>query len=401
VTRWRLILPALLAAAAGCGNRSTQAENASPAAAPSSARTEVVLDAAAQKQAGLAIEEVRPRAIPETLAATGRITLDESRTWRIGASTEGRVVRILAQVGDRVGQGQALALLYSPQVHDGRAEYRRAVSELARVETAESYALRSRDRARRLHDLKAASLEQVEHAEADLRNAQAAVQQAATEVERRRAHLVEFLNVPAEASSTAQGSDADLVPIRSPAAGILLERRVTTGTVVASSGELFVVADLDTLWMIASVPEENLSRLRSGTPVLVSVQAHPGRRFRGAIQRLGEQLDTQTRTLQVRVELPNPDGLLKPEMYAMADLETGGSRPGIFLPQSAVQEIHGVSCVFVSKDANRFEARPVQTARVAGSSVEIAEGIRAGERVVVRGAFVLKSEILKASLAEE
>lgn len=392
--------------AAGCSREKPPAPKAAAEQAGTATATrEVVLNLAAQKEAGVETETIRLRSVPEVLRANGRITANEDRTWRVGAVTEGRIVKVFVNVGDEVREGQILARMHSHVIHESRAEYRRAVAELARLRTVETYARRARDRAKRLFELKAASLEQVEHSETELRNAQTAVANAEVELDRTRRHLVEFLEIPADEKeyhgSGAPQGDEDLIPVKAPAAGTVLARNVTAGTVVGTSGDLFVISDLSTLWMIASVSEEHLAKLRAGMPVRVSVQAYADRVFPGRIARLGEELDPTTRTLKVRVDLANRDGRLKPEMYATAEIELGGTTSALFIPQTAPQEIDGRMMVFVRKGQDRFEARPVRVARTVQGSLELAGGIEPGEAVVTKGSFLLKSQLLRASMAEE
>jgi cobalt-zinc-cadmium efflux system membrane fusion protein len=372
---------------------------------PAASDREVVLDREAQRQVGLEVRTVEIRSLPQVLRATGRVALNENATWRVGAVTEGRVVTVAANPGDRVAEGQVLARMHSHEIHESRANYRKAVAELARLQAQESYARRARDRARRLFELKAASAGETEHAEAELRNAQTAVANATVEVDRTQRHLTEFLGIPADVPDhppdEPHAEDADLIPIRSPATGNVMARSVTSGTVVEPSGELFLVSDLSTLWMIAAVNEENLSRVRPGMPVRVFVQAYPNRPFRGRVAKLGDELDPTTRTVKVRVVLPNRGGLLKPEMYATAEIEMGGTEAALFVPQAAIQEVSGQAAVFVRRSADRFELRPVEPGRILEGVQEIAGGLKGGEAVVTRGAFLLKSQLLKSSLAEE
>jgi cobalt-zinc-cadmium efflux system membrane fusion protein len=131
------------------------------------------------------------------------------------------------------------------------------------------------------------------------------------------------------------------------------------------------------------------------------VQAYPNRAFGGRIGKLGEALDPATRTVQVRVDLPNPGGLLKPEMYATAEIELGGSDLGLFIPAEAPQELRGQTVIFVLKGPEEFEARPVELGPSVEGSVQVVRGLKPGDQVVSFGSFILKSEFLKASLAEE
>jgi cobalt-zinc-cadmium efflux system membrane fusion protein len=164
---------------------------------------------------------------------------------------------------------------------------------------------------------------------------------------------------------------------------------------------MFTVADLSSLWMIAAVNEDSLSQLRVGQPARVYVQAYPERGFRGKVSRLDEELDPTTRTIKARVDLGNSGGLLKPEMYATAEIELGESAPALFVPQEAIQQVEGNTVVFVRRGADRFDPRPVTTGRTIGSSIEIERGLSAGEEVVTRGSFLVKSQLLKSTMAAE
>lgn len=402
------IVVAAALAVAGCGTKTPEKAQAdsSPNKPRPGAANVVALSPAAQKDAGITAQPVEFRSVPQTLRATARVVNDEDHTWRVGALTEGRIVAIEANPGDRIREGQVLARMHSHDIHESRAEFRKALGELSRLRIAEAYSTRIRDRAKRLYELKAGSLEQVEHAENELRNTQTAVANAQVEVERIRVHLTEFLGVPADAveHSTAVDHDhdpADYIPVRAPAAGTLLTRNITQGTVVTPSMDLFVISDLSRLWAIAEVNEEHLSKLRPGMPARLVVQAYGDKMFAGRIGKIGEALDAATHTVRVRINLANPAGALKPEMYATAEIETGGSAPALFVEPEALQEVRGATVTFVKTDDEHFEVRPVQVGRSLAGMTEIERGLKAGDRVVVRGGFILKSEFLKASLAEE
>ncbi len=402
------IMMAPLLALLGCSGETgaSTAPQAAATEAPAAVRNAshvVTLDGAAQRDVGIVVREVEMQSMPEAVQATGRITINEESTWRVGAVTDGRIVEIDARIGDRVERGQVLARMHSHDIHESRAEFQRAVSDLDRLKSQLTYAQSVRDRTRRLYDLKAASLQQVEQSEAEVRNAETALRNGEVELERARKHLEEFLGVPAEApESDANGADtADLIPILAPAAGTLLERNVTSGTMVGPTGDLFVITDLSTLWMIAEVSEENLSKLRVGTPVHVVVQAYPDRTFDGRLAMLGTELDPTTRTIMARVELPNGRRLLKPEMYGTAEIDAGGSRQAIYIPETAVQEINGESAVFVQSAPNDFTARTVSTVSGGNGNVEVTDGLQPGDRIAVEGGFLLKSQLMKSSLSEE
>jgi RND family efflux transporter MFP subunit len=153
--------------------------------------------------------------------------------------------------------------------------------------------------------------------------------------------------------------------------------------------------------MIAALPEEYLGKVKTGMTAAVHVQAYPDEVFSGKIARLGDQLDAETRTVPVRIVLANPGQRLRPEMYAVAEIAAGGAAEALFVPQSALQDLNGQAVVFLDQGGGKYAVRPVRTGRIQGANVEVLEGLAAGERVVSRGGFVLKSQMFKSSLAEE
>jgi cobalt-zinc-cadmium efflux system membrane fusion protein len=295
--------------------------------------------------------------------------------------------------------------MHSHDIHESRAMFLKARTDLNRARTAEEFARRSRDRTRRLLDLKASSEEQMEHAEAALRFAQSEVANAEVELERTRRHLVDFLQIPAEEPKEhADGThdhDEDLIPITAPADGIVIVRNISRGAVVSPATDLFLISDLSSVWVMAEVHADQLASLKVGMPVRVIVSAFPGREFTGRIGKIGDTLNPETRTLQVRVEVHNRSKVLKPEMYATVEIEAGALEPAVYLPSESLQEVRGSSMAFVEKTPGHFEARTVSTGRMVDGAIEITRGLREGERVVTAGSFILKSEFLKASISEE
>jgi cobalt-zinc-cadmium efflux system membrane fusion protein len=366
-----------------------------PEAARHDSADTVTLDAAGQKAGGIVVELVQARSVASQITAPGQLTFNEDRTWSAGALTDGRLADLRVKLGDPVRKGQSIADLHSHDVHDSRATYRSAQQEVARARSAEALAIRLRDRAKRLFDLSAMSREQLEAAEQELRNAEAATRTAEIAVEKARIHLEDYLGVPAE-------GDTHDVPVRAPEAGIVIERKATPGMVVTAGQEIVRIADPTSLWLIANVNEADLPALRIGQNVRITVRAYEGRTFAGRVLRLGEAVDLETRTLQVRVAIPNPGALLKPGMFAAVEIQRGPStRQTVVTRESAVQDVNGQSAVFVETKPGSFALRPVLLGKAADGFVEVASGVKTGDRVVTKGSFILKSQMLKSSLAEE
>lgn len=366
---------------------------------------EVRLSAELQKTAGIQLTAVEQRNIPLTVSAIGRLVADEEKTHKAGAVTDGRVVKVYANVGDRVQKGQVLARLHSHDIHESRSEYQKAKVELTRLQTQRSFAERNRDRIRRLFNLKAASQEQLEHAENEVKNVAAGIDAAQLELRRTRQHLEEFLEVSAdEPAGHKDGEfdhDDDMFPVRAPASGVVISRNISAGSVAKPGDDLFVISDLSSIWMLAAIPEENLGRIHAGMAAQVTVRAFDNRSFPGKLTRIGDQLDPETRTVQARIVLANPRGELKPEMFATAELAAGGTGEALYVPQECLQELNGHTVVFVASGEGKFKARAIETGAKAGSAVAVRSGLAPGDKVVARGAFLLKSEMMKSTLSEE
>jgi cobalt-zinc-cadmium efflux system membrane fusion protein len=383
-----------------CQSKSTMASSpdihagSSQTDAPQEAKKDgstVILDATERQKGHIVVESVRLEVIATTLTIPGQLTVSEDRTWRVGAIAGGRVEDISAHLGDFVRVGQLLARIHSHDVHEARAGYQQAQTELGRARSAEGYAKQRRDRTQKLFELRAGSRQDLETAEAELRNAQAAIEKAQSELEKERAHL-SILRVPLDESS----EEEDNVPILAPEAGVVLERKATIGSVVNIGEEMFTLSDTGSLWMIGAANEGDLSAITAGLPVRIQVRAYPNR-----IRKLGEHLDAATRTLQIRIAVPNPRGLLKPEMYATASVQQSARRSALVVPEEAIQEIDGVRIVFVRETENQFRARPVDPGQHTDRGIEIIQGLKRGEAVVVKGGFALKSQLLKTMIQDQ
>jgi cobalt-zinc-cadmium efflux system membrane fusion protein len=193
------------------------------------------------------------------------------------------------------------------------------------------------------------------------------------------------------------------VPITAPFDGRVIARNLTKGEVVEVTEKLFTVADLSEVWVLANIPEKDITFIRadagtdkSGVEQLVEVllTAYPGEVFHGKVTYVGDVLDVATRTMNLRLELPNPQRKLKPEMYATIRVHSLPEHGVLVVPESAVQRERDRRFVFVQRDAYTFEARDVTLGETNGEVIKILDGLREGEPIVVKGAYVLKSELL-------
>jgi cobalt-zinc-cadmium efflux system membrane fusion protein len=384
------------ALAVGCGAGSP------PAAAPQTpVRSDVItLTPEAIANAGITVQPAATVTHTQALTAPGLLVLDETRTARVGSLQEGLIVETVAQVGDRVRARQTLARMHSHDVHDAWAGYRKALAERRRADNQLAYATEAHERAKRLFADKAVSLQEVQRADVERVTAAQAVDTALAEVIRAIEELEHVgIEIPAAgpAAEAQSNQTSEQIPVRSPIAGVVLERLVTPGTTVTPGTPLFVVSELSTLWAVAELDEALLSRVRTGRPVEISVAAYPAQMFPGTVSFIADTVNPETRRITVRSTVPNPDGQLKPEMFATVTLGEGDARPVVVVGAGAVQTVDGRAVVFVEEATGRFTLRPVTLGVESDGRVEIMAGVTAGERIVTSGSFVLKSELLKSA----
>jgi membrane fusion protein, heavy metal efflux system len=389
-----------------CGSNPPPPVAAPPPPAP--AEKVVRVDITPVREGRIQWQAARVAPMPEILQVTGKIGVNENLTSRIGSLVDGRVVAVFANVGDRVARGKMLAQIHSREVHDSRSEYAKAVAELKHREGELEFATNARNRAKKLYELKATSLEQVQRAETDMHNAQLGITSAQAEINRISEHLL-HLGVSAEGAEEeyakpgkpGEFDEDELVPVVAPIGGTVLKRMFSPGVVVSPASDLMIISDLSSLWVNAEVPERYLSSLKVGRNVNITVQAYGATVFSGRITHIGDSLNPETRTVEVRCETRNADGRLKPEMYATVSFEVGEIHDTLLIPTAAVQDIEGQTAVFVRESDTQFRPRQIRIGRQAGDETQVLEGLKPGELVVSNGSFLLKSELLKSQVAED
>lgn len=306
------------------------------------------------------------RDLGHTVRSLGLVEADERRLHGVTLRFDGFIEKLYVNAtGQSVSRGQPLFELYSPDLVSAQREYlaargaQTALSEgqpwlqFGMKELAESSLERLRNWG--ISDTELARLEQ-------------------------------------------QGKAQQTVLVRSPAAGVVLEKSATAGVRAMAGDILFKIADLSTVWIIAEVYEQDIGRIRPGQRVLARLDAYPDRTFEGRVGFIYPTLQPTTRTGRVRVELPNLEGLLKPMMYAHLEIATEVRR-ALAVPRSAVLEGGRRTLVLVGHGEGRFEPRPVKLGLRGEDNVEVLEGLREGEEVVISANFLIDAESnLKAAL---
>ncbi len=309
-------------------------------------------------------------------------------TAEITALVRGRIVEVYADLGQQVKAGDALALLYSNDLVDAQSSYLKAI---ARLYVAE----RSYERAQMLLKEKVIPLAESQRRRGEMLSARA---------EKRETQARLQLLGMNEEHVEELDRDQKLISylsIKAPFDSRVIARNLTKGEVVEVTEKLFTVADLSEVWVLANIPEKDIPFVRPNSEtsrveqqVDVLLTAYPGEIFHGEVTYIGDVLDMATRTMSLRLEVPNSERKLKPNMFATIRVYSLPEQNVLVLPESAIQRAQDRRYVFVQRDATTFEVRDVKVGESNGIDMRILDGVREGELIVVKGAFILSSELL-------
>lgn len=400
MTLERKMLVAALAtlALAGCGKGNEQAKETAAGEKPAAEKQAkdgrekkeegrgqgggVQLSVEEEKAAGIKTEKVNLTSAGGEIAVTGTIQPNLDRLAQVAPRVPGRVVRVLASLGDRVAGGQPLAVLDSIEVGEAR-------SALAQAEADTRVAEAAYKRAESLHADNVVPEKEYLRARGDLEKSRAAVAAARDKVK--------MLGV----GTAHDGDGASFFSVSAPFAGTVVEKTAVPGALAEPSKPLFVVVDLSTVWIEASVFEKDLPRLTRGAPAAVTVAAWPGAPAKGRLTYISSLMDRETRTVKARIEVPNRDGRLRPGMFANAAITVPAqaSVKTLLVPEDAVVLMDGKPTLFVRAE-HGFEPRTVVPGERRVGRVEINDGVKPGEEVVMAGAYALKARMQKSRLGE-
>jgi membrane fusion protein, heavy metal efflux system len=374
------LLPGLLSVvltAAGCG------ENGKTEPTPPNQKSQqpntVRIPPDAQRQ--LVVEEVRLQPIAGDLALSGKVQYSEDRYAKVSSPLVGRVSDVVAKLGEKVALGQVLVRIDSAEIGSAYSDYVKADSDL-------NFATRNYELAKELYETKALSKKDLVQAENDFLKFRA-------EYRRARERLL-ALRVPASEldKPRSQQTISSRFDLKAPIAGTVVERNVTVGQTVGNDPAqvLYTIADLNILQVVAEVYEKDLRRIKTGEPATVTVEAYPEDAFAATVVYVGDVVDANTRTIKVRCDVKNADHKLKPEMFARVSVKLGNEVPVMVLPKDAVIELGGQGFVYVQTAQDTYVRKAVVVGTVAGDTIQIREGVQPGDRVVVKGALLLKGE---------
>ena len=309
---------------------------------------------------GVRTEMASRRSLARTLRVVGTVQVDEQRESTISAKFEGWITRLLVDTtGARVRKGQPLLEVYSPDLVSAQQDYRVAVEALDALKAADA------DTRSSAEGLVRASIERLKNwdiADRDL----AALRQGAAA----RRSLV----------------------LRAQRDGVVIEKLARAGTRFMPGEPLYQIADLSSVWLVGSVYEQDIGLVQVGQRATATTVAYPGRTFTGTVTFVSPVLQADTRTAQIRIQLANRDGLLKPAMYGYVDLAAGQPGPRLAVPDSAILDTGTRRMVIVDRGGGAFEPRAVRVGAHGDGYTEVLEGLSEREVVVVDGNFLIDAE---------
>lgn len=378
---------------AGCGDKpapeqgvsqKTEPENQgtqkSPPEKPGEKAAEKLLDLSDAEihQAGIKIQKLELQEKADQIVVTATIQANQNRLAHVAPRVPGRIVKVNASLGDRVKPGQALATLDSIELGEARSSYLQAASESAVAQA-------NFERSQRLNTDNIIPEKDYLRARAEHEKARAALRAAGDKLR--------MMGVSPEKLS------GSVFPLTAPFSGTVIEKKAVLGELAQPDASLFTVADLSTLWIESDLFEKDLGKVKVGAQAAVTVSAYPGEVFKGLLTYISSTMDRETRTVKARVEVPNTDGRLKPEMFATVAIGTGGSVKALLVPEEAVLLLQGQPTVFVAESGG-FEPRAVEVGERTQGYAVLKSGVAAGESVVVSGAYALKARLLKSQIGD-
>lgn len=361
-----LALPVILLA--GCGNHADAPADLTPRIEDES----IIFPAGSGQADGIHSKAIALQPVPAT-RLNGRLTWNEDRTVRIYTPFSGRVERILVQPGDKIGKGQPLVVIASPDFGQAQAEARRAESDYGLAE-------KNLARLRELESHGVAARKELQAAEADFGRAR-------SEFERARKKLALY-------GKTGDSVDQTYT-LASPISGVVVEKNINPGQelrpdqMIANAPPLFVITDPATLWAQLDAAEKDLPLLRPGKIITVRAPAYRDEDFPARVTAVSDFLDPATRTIKVRATLDNSHRKLKGEMYVTADVDADGHTE-LLVPAKAVFFQGEKHLVFIDEGNGRYTRRAVRIGDVRQNLIEILDGLREGEKVVTEGSLMLQ-----------
>jgi len=329
----------------------------------------------------------------KVLKLTGQVQIDRTNAVEVVPIGSGQVKQVIKFLGEKVNKGDVLAIITSSDLSQAKAEF---LDVQAKLELANSTFKREEE----LYENKISSQADYLKALNELRSAEASY---AAVDKKLRLFGLETEQIAAVKEEKDNGKFADLI-LRAPQDGMIIAQNISAGNMVEATEILYTIADLSNLWVWCDVYEKDLAAIHDpfnkerSLNAIVKVKAFKASRFDGVVDLVGSLMDEQTRTVKIRVQVKNPEGKLKPGMFAEVDIMIPGQGSVLAVPSNAVMSDDGKHFVFRQFKDDLWIRQDVVIGQSQGSLVEVIDGVSIADRIITGGTFMLKSEVLKEKM---
>ena len=368
---------ALLISAIACNNPSQGAGTMTSFSESRAAKDKPELFSIPPDQlAHIQIVTVQPTSLTRNLRLTGAVAFNAFNTTPVITQVSGPVSRIAVTPGQLVHRGEPLLYVASP-------DYSLSLATYLKARDAFQLADKGFARAKDLYDHHAIATRDLEAAESAREQARADMGAAEQAL-----RIVGITNPEAAVGKPVRSE----IPVLAPIAGEAVERLVAPGQVIqAGASQVFTISNMSTVWVLANIYQKDVPFVRVGNPVTITTDAYPGTEFRGRISYIAAALDPNTRTLQARIEVNNPQGSLKKDMYVTAVVVAGKVSNALTVPSAAVlRDSENLPFVYLAAPNNQFARQPISIGESAEGQIQVTKGLAAGDRVVGDGSLFLQ-----------
>lgn len=346
-----------------------------------------------REELGITTAPAELREIRKVIRTPGMVAFDERRVAHVKPRTQGRVLSLAVRPGDVVNEGAVLATLDASGVLDARNGLAAAKAALVEAQVAAKIAETALERGNVLIQNGRVAQIDLERRQLDAAKADAAVKSAQAQVDLYAAQYERLAPPPGEEPGTSA--------IISPISGVVVDLSVTLGDVVDTSRDAMTIADPSRVLVKANLFGDDIAMVKAGDPAVVAAPGVLNGHYEGRVASVNPALDMATNTAPARIEIGNPGGALKANMYVTAEITADLGRKGITVPAGAVQQTEEGPIVFVERADGAFERRPVKLGLQRPDWVELREGVAAGETVAGEGSFALKATLLRSLIGSD
>lgn len=343
------------------------------------------------KEIGLQTERIKVTPFAGFITIPAKVLVNQDNEAQVGSLVQGRVVKVFAKVGDYVKVGQELLLVEGLEIGVIKSGFLKAKAIL-------EYQRSNFERQKSLSDQKIGSQKSFLEAKSEYEKALAEYN-----AEDKKIHSIGL----SDADIIGGKSDPDkehtsgTLMVRSPINGVIVERNVVIGQLVDVSTNAFKIINTSAVWVDGQIYEKDFYKITDKSAVTFTSSFHDNEKFSGKISYIGQVIDEKTRTLTIRAEFKNSGGKLKPQMFGDMNILAKNNSKAILVPSEALIKINNQDYVFIQMNDSTFQKREVKIGSSQSNRVEIKDGLKENETIVVKGAFYLKSELLKSELGGE